>query len=171
MSIREAERASIVAFLDRYSGRFAGMRVLDYGSGARPYQELIEAAGGFYTPFDDEAFPGHVSGYESNSWPHIWLADPFDVVVCTQVVQYVVDVREFFSRLRGRTRKRNGLLLMTGPTNWPLVETVTDLRRYTTSGIFQELDMAGFHSIEVGYRHEVEFEGETWPLGWWAVAS
>lgn len=164
MTLRELEVATIKMFLrENASEHFAGRSVLDYGCGKQPYRELIEEAGGAYQGYDRPSFPGSVVG-------EIFEVETlrFDTVICTQVIQYVKYTDQFLLHLHSYLRINGGWLLMTGPTNWPHIE-VDDLFRFTTSGIKDLLGRC-YEEIEVGYRAHVEFEGESWPIGWWAKA-
>ncbi len=142
-------------------------KVLDFGAGTKPYQWIIEAADGEYVPYDHSGFPGAVmDGYSTDRKPKD--TDLFTAIVCTQVIQYVpypVVMLEWFKELLLPTR---GWLIMTGPTNWPVVEKTDDLQRYTKEGITRELMTAGFIGVQVEERAAVTFEGEAWSLGWTA---
>ncbi len=107
----------------------------------------------------------------------VCTSEEWDAILCTQVIQYAWwrAASPFEGEEIGFLFKfkewmpPNGYLVMTGPTNWPVVENA-DRVRFTKEGILQELVEAGFVEVEVGYRAEVHFEGVAWPTGWWAVA-
>ncbi len=167
--IRKLERLSIRDFVQECAddGLLNG-RVLDHGCGKSPYREIVERAGGDYWGWDHPGNPGYVATTEGSVYH---MGDdpplgPFDAIICTQVVQYVRSPRRFLYDLRFSLR-RGGWLLMTGPTNWPIVEK-EDRHRFTAEGIRLELKDAGFSQIEVDYRATVTHDGESWPLGWWA---
>ena len=126
--LRELERASIRRFLEDHRSLFSGSRVLDYGCGAQPYRQLILEAGGLYRWWDVEGLPGHVAGERE---PDEFVPKPrgqeFEVVVCTQVIQFVPDIRALFEDFI-RMLVPGGTLLLTGPTNWPVVEKEGDRR-------------------------------------------
>lgn len=167
MSLRDIERGSIREFLERESGRFDGARVLDYGCGAQPYRNLIEEAGGIYTGYDDPAHAGFVVHDDPASvTDDLFQGELWDVIVCTQVIQFAGPMT-LFRGLR-QLLTENGTLLLTGPTNWPLVEQ-DDLWRFTVTGVLRTLHDAGWRDCEADYRASVSFEGENWPIGWWAI--
>ena len=54
--LRGMENESIRQFVSSASQYFVG-DVLDYGSGTRPYQDIVEKAGATYHPYDRLEFP------------------------------------------------------------------------------------------------------------------
>lgn len=173
MSLRELERASIRKFLEDHADMFAWKRVLDFGCGAQPYRDMIVEAGAIYEWWDDPSNPGYVALPETekhNGWvPEPWtVREGWDVIVCTQVIQFVPDLLVLFETFRSMLSD-DGVLMLTGPTNWPVVEA-GDLHRFTKNGALRLLEAAGFGSVEIDYRERVKLEGETWELGWWALA-
>lgn len=148
--IRQVERASIRAFMEKHQAYLKG-RVMDFGAGTQPYKDLVD---GEYVPFEkDEPVPG---GY-------------FDAVMCNQVLQYVVDP---FHALQWGIRaalRVGGVLLLTYPTNWDEVEE-TDLWRFTAHGMARLLENAGFTLMAFERRAEVVIGNFTFPLGYGVVA-
>lgn len=141
--LRAIERASIRAFLEAHP-RLLKRRVLDYGCGAEPYRDVVEAAGGTYEGFDREAFPANVS--RADVGPASPLDDRWDAIVCTQVLQYVPDPADLLRSLRAALWGRDGHLLLTYPTTWPQVEAA-DLYRFTRAGVELLLATAGFDVV------------------------
>lgn len=145
---------------------FAGCSVLDYGCGKQPYREIVEQAGGDYEGYDQPFFPG-----STVQEPVGTRQSGYDTIICTQVIQYVDGTQYFLEELWDYLSDMRGTLLMTGPTNWPIVEE-DDLYRFTPNGIRELLaPTLLWANIEVGERAHVEFEGERWPIGWWAKAK
>jgi SAM-dependent methyltransferase len=97
---------------------------------------------------------------------HPYPTGQFDTVICTQVLQYVDDPVTALEHMRYHLRD-GGWLLLTGPTNWPVVED-TDKWRFTLHGAVLILLRAGFRNTTVEPRADVKFEGERWSLGWQA---
>ena len=163
MSLRDIEADSIRSFVQDCAdqGLLSG-RVLDFGCGKMPYREIVEKAGGDYVPYDRMHFPGSTAGMDLGSDRE---HGPFDAILCTQVIQY-----HPFPLLFLRSLPEFDVLLLTGPTNWPVVEG-DDLGRLTASGADRLLKEAGFTDVDVRYRAWVQFEHESWPLGWQAVAK
>ena len=167
MSLRTLERTSIERDVRAavHEGLLYG-RVLDYGSGRQPFRKLLEAAGCEYVPYDSPRFPASVA-QENDS--HTLGMGAFDSILCTQVIQYVPAPETMLRYLVGMV-KLGGWLVMTGPTNWPVVES-EDLWRITPQGITVLLTRAHFRNIQVDDRADVPFEGERWVIGWTARAQ
>lgn len=144
MTLRDLERDSIRAFVQQAASEgYLSGRVLDYGCGQQPYRDIVEAAGGEYSPFDRLDHPANVSGRDYGGDAD-WHGS-YDAVLCTQVVQYVADVPDFFSEIRYALDNvnRSRWLVLTYPTNWPEVEP-EDLHRFTKAGMERLLTEAGF---------------------------
>lgn len=146
--IRRVERASIRCFMEKQREHLTG-RVLDFGCGTSPYRDLVT---GEYTGVDqgDEIPDG-----------------PFDTIICNQVVQYLSDVYSYLNMLQCCLRP-GGILLLTYPTNWDVVED-TDLHRFTPTGMQQILALAGFHVESQTLRAAVRVANFSFQLGYGAV--
>lgn len=170
--LRELERDSIYRFVESCGDLFRGARVLDYGAGAQPYKDLIESFGPKeYVPYDAPNFPASCATADTtgSAWQR-----RFDVVVCTQVFQYLErpDVELFDIRYHRLSYERSigdRYLVLTYPTNWPEVEEA-DLRRFTKSGMGRMLADVGFEIMRHERRAEVTLGGEAFALGYGVVA-
>lgn len=165
MSLRDLEHDSIRAFLERHALVFKGRTVVDVGCGRQPYRALVESAGGDYYGFDRADAPGSVVDEHVGGEP---MPDEYEAALCTQVIQYVYDPAEFL-RAIALVLTPGGALVITGPTNWPIVEKA-DRWRLTLAGITALLDEAGFEVVEAEYRAHITWDRERFPLGWGAVA-
>lgn len=171
-TIRELERASIADVIARAAelGIFAGRLVLDYGCGRQPYRDLIEGAGGDYIGWNRARFPGLPPadrvdvGEIDDPLAHTW-----DVIVCTQVVQYVPHVERLLCDFWRALQLRAGMLVLTYPTCWDEVEP-EDLHRFTRAGVDRLLVGNGFETLEHERRAEVELGGFRFPLGGGVIA-
>jgi SAM-dependent methyltransferase len=164
-TLRDLERGSIRAFLEDHAEYFTG-RVLDYGCGRKPYRELVTDAGAEYFGYDRKAWPANASGRDEGD--DVLLHGSWDVVLSTQVLQYVPNPLEWIEAVRKFLRP-GGYLVMTGPTNWPIVER-EDRWRFTPTGIASLLNEAGFFVVTVEERASVRHANEAWLLGWGVVA-
>lgn len=164
---RLLESSSIAEFVFGCArdGLLAGA-VLDYGSGAQPYRDIVERWGGAYEPFDRAAHPANVGGRDDG--PSEPLEATWDAILCTQVVQYVPDVQGLLGRFRGALRPA-GRLVLTYPTCWPEVEP-QDLHRFTRAGMERMLERAGLRAVRHQRRAAVRVAGVELALGYGAVA-
>jgi 2-polyprenyl-3-methyl-5-hydroxy-6-metoxy-1,4-benzoquinol methylase len=164
--IRDIERDSIREFLEQNSRIFRGATVLDYGCGHGPYRELVTDAGGHWNGYDRPDLPAAVSQVQSD--PDLPNGHLYDAIVCTQVIQYVDDPLSLLAGFYASLRE-GGHLVMTGPTNWAVVEP-EDLWRFTRAGIRRLLEAAGFHIEVLVDRATIELDGFRMPVGWGTVA-
>lgn len=166
-ALRDRDRASIRSYLENNAHQLIPRgtgRVLDFGSGRQPYRDIIENIGE-YEPFDRTAFPGSCA--QSTTPPPEGF---YDAAICTQVVQYLAEPEVELEYLRSYIRP-GGLLLMTGPTNWPIVEK-EDLWRFTPAGITLVLERAGWNDIVAEQREVFVAEGDArWPIGFQVRAT
>lgn len=167
-AIRDLERASLRDFVGSCGPIFYGRNVLDYGCGRMPYRDIVDRAGGGYFEYDRPSFPGNVGGEVHG--PEDPLAAAWDVILCTQVVQYLPHVSDVLVAFRESLLSLGGYLVLTGPTCWPEVEP-EDLHRFTRRGIEALLRAAGFTVERLERRSYVEYAGEEFSLGWGAVAK
>lgn len=164
--IRQLERTSIRSFVESCADNLGG-RVLDVGCGLQPYRDVVEAAGGEYVGYDRVDFPANVSG--ENIGPDPTALRDFDAVLLNQVIQYAEEPLELLL-MCGAVLRRGGVLVVTGPTNWPEWEN-DDLFRYTQAGIEKLLRWAGFDVVRIVPRAGVSVAaGFGFSLGWGALA-
>lgn len=150
-TIRDLERASILAFMTKYKYYLRG-RVLDYGAGKQPYKDLVE---GQYVPFE-----------QGDKLPE----GRFNVVMCNQVFQYIEDVPKLLIEMNVKMLNRGGYLVCTYPTNWDLIEE-EDYWRFTPFGMSHLLAKAGFTVLHHDKRAEIDLNGFHFPLGFGFVAQ
>lgn len=169
VKLRTVERDSIRQFIENAGreGLLAG-RVLDYGCGKQPYRGIVEDFGGRYYAYDRTDHPGSCAAEDYGYDPGDYSG--FDAVICTQVIQYVwpEELRYFMNGMR-LSLKKHGVLLMTGPTNWPVVEP-DDLWRVTRTMAESLFQPSQWQDVRVEDRAFVEFQQERWSLGWQAFA-
>lgn len=151
--IRRIERSSIRSFLTDHQQYLCG-RVLDYGCGIvgkcikeQPYRDLVS---GEYVPFD--------VGYAEP-------AGRFDAILCTQVLQYILEPAALLAEFRARTQ----YLVVTYPTHWEEVEH-TDLWRFTKAGMNSLLSRAGFDVLVHVSRWSLPFQDFSLAGGYGVVA-
>lgn len=157
--VRQAEISSIRAFVRQHKGLLFG-RVLDFGAGKsgicrnpQPYRDLVQA-GSEYLPFD-----------QGDTLP----APPFDVVLCTQVFQYLDDPQTILKQFHSWLIPA-GVLILTYPCCWDEVED-NDYWRFTKAGMERLLIGAGFQVGIHERRAEVRMGQFRFPLGYGVVAT
>jgi SAM-dependent methyltransferase len=168
--IRETESRSIRQVLEHFQDDLRG-DVLDFGCGTQPYRSLVEGYGGTYEGYDRHTFPGAVEGVgDVGDRPFEEMAGRYDTVVCTQVIQYCVQPLVLLMAM-AMTLRPGGVLLMTGPGNWPEVEP-SDACRFTRAGIARLLNYSGHYEEDpvVYNRHGIAINDVRLSLGWAARA-
>lgn len=164
-ALRELERDSIRQFVASCAPLLTG-RVLDYGCGLSPYRDLVT---GEYRGYDHPGNPAFVSGGPTVPHDPLDYGDRFDTILCTQVIQYVRYPALLLARFQVALAG-GGHLILTGPTNWPVVEP-EDRHRFTSRGIVALLIDAGFIVGRCEERASFEALGNRFPLGYGAVAT
>lgn len=159
----EVENASIRAFVE--SVVFTG-RVLDLGSGRQPYRKHVERTA-TYVPWDRRDLPACMAN--TSVGPDYPLQQEWDMILCTQVIQFVPRPLDWLIEIR-YALPVEGMLVLTGPTNWPEVND-TDLQRLTLAGIRNLLDRAGYRIDRLEERASLAHDGFRFALGWGAVAT
>lgn len=165
LDLRELERESLVMYLSEQAEHLQG-EVLDYGCGDQRYREIVRAAGGNYHGYDRKAFPANTSQRDIGDEEDL-LARHWDVILCTQIVQYVPDVLALLVACR-KALRYGGVLVITWPTNWPEVEP-EDLHRFTQAGMRRLLFKAGFRKVESARRASFTGANAEFALGYGAV--
>ena len=159
--IRLMQREAIVAFL--FDQDFTG-RVLDYGCGVAPYQAIVEEHGGEWHGFNRGIYPG---GAKEDIGPAEPLEQTWDVILATQMLQYVPEPRHLLGDFRACSRR----LVVTVACNWPEVEP-EDLYRFTGTGISRLLGETGWGVTELRQLGRVPFGEREWcALGYGVVCE
>jgi SAM-dependent methyltransferase len=133
-------------------------RVLDIGCGMQPYRHMLGPDVIDYVGVDREgelSRPTIVGTAESLPVDD----ETFDVVICTMVLEHVVDPRRVLAEAR-RVLVPNGRIVVTVPGVWPTHEAPHDYWRFTRFGLERLM-------------REFGIEGELLPLGglWAAVGQ
>jgi Methyltransferase domain len=117
--------------------------VLDAGCGEQPFRGLVEAAGRTYVGMD-VAQNGRGSVDILSTLEDAPAFDaPFPIVLCTEVIEHVVDVDAAFAGLR-RACVPGATVVMTAPFVFPLHMEPFDFRRLTLDGIERLASRHGF---------------------------
>lgn len=168
-AILQLERDSIEKFVLSCRESFHG-RVLDYGAGKMPYRQIVLDQGADYVPHDRAAYPANVSDGDIGMEFPLDLKHEWDAILCNQVIQYVPEPFELLRDFR-YALKPGGSLVLTGPTNWRVIEDA-DLWRFTRNGANIMLEEAGFTVERIEWRASIGLmPGFDLPLGWGALAA
>jgi hypothetical protein len=119
--------------------------VIDAGCGEQPFRALVEAHARKYVGMDAIQNSSQTVAILSDleSVPAAGPRYPF--VLCTEVLEHVVDIDRSFVGLR-RLTARGGLVVLTVPFLFPVHMEPFDFRRLTEYGISQ---LAADHGFEV----------------------
>lgn len=167
-TIRVYARAQLREWMEGNQHQFsrpggATRNVLDFGAGKegtcfepQPYRDLVEMNGARYHPVD--------VGDDMPKTPLL-----FDVVMSTQVVNYLKHPRPTLQGLTLRLRS-GGTFILTYPTNWAFCEDV-DLFRFTPTGMEQTLKGFGLNILKHEQIGCIDCGGFMLPLGYGLIAE
>ncbi len=126
--------------------------VLDVGCGAQPYRPLLHPDAE-YSPIDTidakEHFGYELPGTRYFSGDHWPVSDgSADLVLCTEVLEHVLEPRQFLNEAR-RSLRPKGRLLLTVPfaARWHFIPY--DYWRFTPSSLKSLLELSGFGKVVV----------------------
>jgi SAM-dependent methyltransferase len=112
-------------------------RVLDAGCGGQPFRFVFEANNNSYSSCDASDPIGvvdHVAELDRELPPDLLGERPFDFILCSEVLEHVLDWDMAFANLE-RLLAPNGRLLVTSPFVYVLHEQPYDFWRVTPHGI------------------------------------
>ena len=139
--ILSARREIFRSWLARLNGD--GLRVLDVGGRIQPYRPLIEGRLKQYVAVDLGRTPLVNIHGRGEQLP--LASGEFDLVVCTQVLEYVFDPAAVISEMH-RVLKPGGCLLLSVPSVWPR-DSKSEYWRFLPAGI--ERMLGGFSNVEI----------------------
>lgn len=145
------DRKTLYEFMLRIRGYIKG-RVLDFGCGKKPYQELFDCDE--YIGIDTES-SGH--GWLDKSGPDVFYDgihmpfenESFDTVLSTQVFEHVDQIDKVLNEIT-RVLRVGGVLVVSVPMAEEEHEKPYDFRRFTEIGIRAYLQQYGYKCIESG---------------------
>ena len=112
-------------------------RLLDFGCGDRPYEDLVVRSSFKYSGADLEYNTNaDVQFSEGNALPE--AEGVFSVVLSTQVLEHVWDIG-WYLRECHRVLKLGGQLIFSTHGNWPYHPHPSDYRRWTSDGLRREI--------------------------------
>jgi hypothetical protein len=135
-------RSMLPALVPAGSGPAA---VLDVGCAEQPFRALVESTGARYVGMDVVQNRARTVDIVSTLEAAPSDAGPYPVILCTEVLEHVVDVDAAFAGLR-RLAAAHGTVILTVPFVFPLHMEPYDFRRLTLRGIEQ---LAADHGFRV----------------------
>lgn len=138
-------RFGLMNAIRELSGQISG-RVLDFGCGSKPYEELFESAAEYIGLDTLSSGHNHANSdidilYDGEIIP---LPDrSMDSVVSFEVLEHLFNPKKALGEI-ARVLKPGGNLLITTPFSWEETEPPYDFARYTVYGLRALLEEAGF---------------------------
>ena len=137
------------------------LRVLDAGCGRKPFRHFFEDAVFDYYSFDVQSHPDEVIDFngalDSELPTSLIEAEPFDFILCTEVLEHVADWDKAYSNF-SQLLASGGKILITAPHFYPLHEEPYDFWRPTRHAI---VFFAKRHGLEL---HEFVALGDSFDI-------
>ena len=157
-----ALRDTIHDVLEERLGSGSGTTVVDLGAEDAPYRPLFEDAGCRYITCD----LGAGADVQIQPGEPVPLEDASaDLVVSFQVLEHVWDLEWYLGECR-RLLKPTGWLILSTHGVWLYHPHPTDFRRWTESGLTEELRTHGFTPVDV----RPVVGPLAWPLNFYLIA-
>jgi SAM-dependent methyltransferase len=121
-----------------------GGRALDVGCGKQPFRETLEGYGFDYLGMDTQA--GHGVTIVAPIDSPIPVVEPFNFLLCTEVLEHVADWPATFENL-ARLAAPGAKVLITCPHFYPLHEEPYDFWRPTPHAIRHFAERSGFRVV------------------------
>jgi SAM-dependent methyltransferase len=121
-------RKALATVLEKLDGK----SVLDIGCGEQPYRRFLRSSCKYVGVDVHALHPETIIARAGSPWP---VDGPFDLVICTQVLEHVVDAQTFCGEI-GRVLVPGGTLLLSVPFLYP-IHDVDDYRRLSPAGMAQ----------------------------------
>jgi len=143
----DPERGLVDEFISNLENAKPGSLLLDAGAGNFRFQKLLESKGYKY---ESQDFPEVFD--EVSRGKHTYVCDitdipvdssRFDIVICTQVLEHLVDPRAAFDEFF-RILKPGGTLVLTTNFLFPIHGAPYDFFRFTTYGLQHLCSASGF---------------------------
>jgi SAM-dependent methyltransferase len=153
-------RSKIVALLESLPGSGGSPSALDVGCGGQPFRGLIERQGYRYVGVDAQDPLGivdHLVEIDRELPADLVGRGPFDLVLCTEVLEHVADWEKAFSNF-STLLKTHGRLVITCPQFYHLHEVPYDFWRPTVHALQFYADRWGLDAVSI------ERAGSSWDI-------
>jgi len=138
-----------------------GGKALDVGCGGQPFRSALEDRGFRYFSLDANPTPGvqvdFVYQIDGTLGAEVGVSGPYDLILCTEVLEHVADWPAAFENLAGLL-SAGGRLIVTAPHFYFLHEEPYDFFRPTTHALEH---FAARHHLKV---LEIRQLGDAWDL-------
>jgi SAM-dependent methyltransferase len=140
----------VIAAVDSIAHHAGPGRVLDVGCGSQPFRSDLESRGYEYVGMDAQDPLGLVDYVAEidGELPHALMAcAPFDLILCTEVLEHVADWRSAFANFSALLRPR-GHLIVTCPFFYVIHEAPYDFWRPTLFALRSFATRAGLQEVD-----------------------
>lgn len=121
------------------------LTLADYGCGNKPYEPIVAPFVAQYLGIDLELNP--IADIHIAPTGAIQLdAEKLDVVLSTQVLEHVVDPKQYLQEAH-RVLKNDGLLILSTHGYWMFHPDPTDFWRWTSTGLRKVVEDEGFEVV------------------------
>lgn len=129
--------------------KYAKGRLLDIGSGEKPYQEMAAPYIQEHVGLDHEKTLHNTGNVDLFGTAYNIPVDSesFDTILCTYVLEHLEEPQKALAEAF-RVLKKGGYAIYTVPLFWHLHEEPRDFYRYTKHGLKYIFESNGFHVIE-----------------------
>jgi SAM-dependent methyltransferase len=103
---------------------------LDVGCGDQPWRQYVDRLGGQYVGTDMRRNGGATALVIGKAECLPFLNSSFDVILCSEVLEHVIDARDVFGEL-SRVTRSGGKIIITTPFHYPLHGEPLDFCRMT----------------------------------------
>ena len=151
----DSERGLVDDFIFSLENAKGGERLLDAGAGSFRYEKILTSKGYLYESQDfSEVFDSESRG------KHTYVCDitnipveesRFDIIICTQVLEHLVDPRGAFTEF-SRILKPGGVLMLTTNFLFPIHGAPYDYFRFTVFGLQNVCEASGFSPPDISPR-------------------
>lgn len=130
--------------LNKYVHYLSG-KCLDFGCGIQPYKKMLPVEDYIGVEIETENKIKNIVYYDGHVLP--FRDKEFDSIISSEVFEHVVNIEEILRELK-RVLKDKGIMLVTVPFSYPRHCWPFDYRRYTSEGLRELMENAGFEIIE-----------------------
>lgn len=137
-------RKKLHANLKEFSHYVSG-KCMDFGCGIQPYKKMLSVNTYIGVEIETEVKIKDIIYYDGQTLP--FGDEEFDSIISSEVFEHVHNIENILLELK-RVLKDGGIMLLTIPFAYPKHCWPFDYKRYTTEGVKNLLNNAGFEIVE-----------------------